>query len=81
MEAFWNHRTIALIARAVLVVGLGSVRGSAQSAGGTGDAGRGADLFGTLPCASSHDLLRRDRCEVTDRPALAGGRSERRRTR
>ena len=51
-------RTIALIVFALLVVGLASLRGSVQTAAAKGDAKRGADLFGKLPCASCHDLSR-----------------------
>jgi len=51
-------RVAVVTTLAILVVGLGSLHGSAQSAGEKGDASRGAELFGKLPCASCHDITR-----------------------
>ena len=49
---------IALIALTMVVVGVGTLHGSAQAPGAKGDASRGAELFAKLPCASCHDISR-----------------------
>jgi len=49
----WLTRALALI----MLVG-GTVHSSAQAPAEKGDARRGAELFGKLPCASCHDITR-----------------------
>src|SRR5262245_62772986 len=49
----WLTRALALI----MLVG-GTVHSSAQGPAENGDARRGAELFGKLPCASCHDITR-----------------------
>jgi len=51
-------RAIATIALIVLAVAVGTLHGGAQGRVEKGDARRGAELFGKLPCASCHDITR-----------------------
>src|SRR5262245_14528323 len=51
-------RAIAMITSVALAVGVGTLHGNAQGPVGKGDARRGAELFGKLPCASCHDITR-----------------------
>jgi nitric oxide reductase subunit C len=51
-------RAIAMIAPVMLPVVAATLDGSAQGPVGKGDARRGAELFGKLPCASCHDITR-----------------------
>src|SRR5262245_39644911 len=54
----WRARAIAMIALVTLMVTGGTLHGRAQSPAQKGDARRGAELFGKLPCASCHDITR-----------------------
>ena len=47
-----------MITLVTLTVGVATLQGRAQGPGEKGDARRGADLFGKLPCASCHDITR-----------------------
>jgi nitric oxide reductase subunit C len=42
----------------LIMLAVGTVHSSAQAPVGKGDARRGAELFGKLPCASCHDITR-----------------------
>ena len=51
-------RAVAMIAPVMLPVAAATLDSSAQGPVGKGDARRGAELFGKLPCASCHDITR-----------------------
>ena len=54
----WPNRAVTLITLTVVVGGVGTFRGAAQTPAEKGDASRGAELFAKLPCASCHDITR-----------------------
>jgi nitric oxide reductase subunit C len=54
----WLIRAIAMVSLITLAVAVGTLHGPAQGAVETGDATRGKELFGKLPCASCHDVTR-----------------------
>jgi nitric oxide reductase subunit C len=54
----WLIRAIAIVSLIILTVAVGTLHGFAQGAVETGDASRGKELFGKLPCASCHDVTR-----------------------
>ena len=54
----WRRLTGATPMIALIVLAIGTAHVSAQAPAGKGDARRGAELFGKLPCASCHDITR-----------------------
>ena len=54
----WLSRAIAVITLLMLTVAVETLPGRAQDPLEKGDARRGAELFGKLPCASCHDITR-----------------------
>ena len=54
----WRRLTDAITMSTLIVLAVGAVHSSAQVPAGKGDARRGAELFGKLPCASCHDITR-----------------------
>ena len=54
----WLIRAVAMVSLIMLTVAVGTLHGPAQGAVEKGDASRGKELFGKLPCASCHDVTR-----------------------
>ena len=54
----WLTRAIAMMTLIMLGGAVQTRHGSAQGSVEKGDARRGAELFGKLPCASCHDITR-----------------------
>jgi len=54
----WSTRAVTLVALTMVLGGVGTFHGAAQTAVEKGDASRGAELFAKLPCASCHDITR-----------------------
>ncbi|HKQ59664.1 MAG TPA: hypothetical protein VJS92_00180, partial [Candidatus Polarisedimenticolaceae bacterium] len=54
----WLIRAVAMVSLIMLTVAVGTLHGRAQGAVERGDATRGKELFGKLPCASCHDVTR-----------------------
>jgi len=54
----WLIRAVAMVSLILHTVAVGTLHRPAQGAVETGDASRGKELFGKLPCASCHDVTR-----------------------